>query len=242
MNPILKKIILLLAGIITVLAVVTFLLDVVVMPWYVKKEEVVVPNVVGLQKDEAKKNVEKHKLNVILEGPKYSDKIPKNHIVYQKPTAGKIVKTGRRIYLYFSGGNYKILMPLLKGKTLRDVKVTLKRLGLKLNKIKKVKSDYKTNIVIKQYPKEGKEITKGSKVNVDVSIGPNIGMVRVPDLLGQSFTEAKQTLRANSLTVGKINYQKSPNLLPNTVVAQFPTKNKLVNVGSEIDIFITKSE
>jgi serine/threonine-protein kinase len=212
------------------------------MPWYVENEEVVVPNVVGIQKEDAGKIVEESNLSVVFDGPKFNDQIPKDHIVYQKPDAGEIVKSGRRVYLYYSGGNYKIKMPLLKGKTLRDVKSNLKRLGLKLNKITKVKSEYKTDIIIEQFPEADKEIPKGSNVDIKISVGPNIGMVRVPDLLGQSYTEAEQTLRSNSLVVGKVEYQKSPNLLPNTVIAQFPSKNKLVNVGSAVDVFITKSE
>ncbi len=242
MNPIIKKLLLLFVALITLLAIFTFVVDVIIMPWYVENEEVVVPNVVGIQKEDAKKLVEESKLSVILDGPKFSDQIPKDHIVYQKPKAGEVVKSGRRVYLYFSGGNYQIKMPSLKGKTLRDVQVSLKRLGLKLNKITKVKSEYKTDTIIEQFPKANTNIPKGSKVNIEISIGPNIGMVRVPDLLGQSLTEAEQTLRSNSLVVGKIEHQKSPNLLPNTVVAQFPSKNRLVNIGSAVDVFITKSE
>ncbi len=242
MNPIIKKLLLLFVALITLFAIFTFVVDVIIMPWYVDNEEVVVPDVVGIQKEDAKKLVEESKLNVILEGPKFNDQIPKDHIVYQKPKAGEVVKSGRRVYLYFSGGNYQIKMPSLKGKTLRDVQVSLKRLGLKLNKITKVKSEYKTDTIIEQFPKANTNIPKGSKVNIEISIGPNIGMVRVPDLLGQSLTEAEQTLRSNSLVVGKIEYQKSPNLLPNTVVAQFPSKNRLVHIGSAVDVFITKSE
>ncbi len=242
MNPVIKKLLLVFIALITTLAIVTFVVDVIVMPWYVENEEVVVPDVVGINKNDAKELLEKSKLNVILEGPKFNDQIPKDHVVYQKPKSGSVVKKGRRVYVYYSGGNHLIKMPVLIGKTLRDVKVTLKRLGFKLNKISKVKSEYKTDTIIDQNPKEGTELPRGSKVNIKISIGPNIGMVRVPDLLGQSLAEAKQTLKENSLSVGKINYQKSPNLLPNTVTAQFPSKNRLVNVGSEVDIFVTKSE
>ncbi len=242
MNPIIKKLLLVFIALITAMAIITFVVDVIIMPWYVANKEVVVPNVVGIDKNDAKELLEKINLNVILEGPKFNDQIPKDHVVYQKPKAGEVVKSGRRIYVYYSGGNYLIKMPSLIGKTLRDVKVSLKRLGFKLDKISKVKSEYKTNTIIEQFPKEGTKLPKGSKINIKISIGPNIGMVRVPDLLGQSLSEAEQTLKENSLSIGKINYQKSPNLLPNTVTAQFPSKNKLVNIGSEVDIFVTKSE
>ncbi len=67
-------------------------------------------------------------------------------------------------------------------------------------------------------------------------------MVRVPDLLSLSLREAKSLIQQNSLMVGKINYQDSKTLLPNTVVAQYPAKNRLVNIGESIDLFITKNQ
>ncbi|MCP5062712.1 MAG: PASTA domain-containing protein [Ignavibacteriae bacterium] len=242
MKPIYKKIIISLAAILTSLAVITFVVDVIIMPWYVDKPEVVVPDVVGLQKDEALKILEEANLNVVVENPKFNDKIKKDHIVYQKPDANSIVKDNRRVYIAFSSGNHLAKMPDLMSKTLRNVEVTLKRLGLVLDQVSEVKSEQKANTIVHQFPKEGTNIPKGTKVSVKISIGPNIGMVRVPDLLGQSLKEAEQSLSQNSLKVGKVNYQISPNLLPNTVIEQYPSKNKLLNVGSAVDIFVTKAE
>ena len=97
-------------------------------------------------------------------------------------------------------------------------------------------------VIINASITEGTNLQKGAKVKLKVSVGPNIGMVRVPELLGLSFKEAEELLNKNSLNVGKINYQSSKNLLPNTVVAQYPAKNKLLNVGESVDLFITKSQ
>jgi len=242
MNPILKKIIIYSVALITVFAVITFVVDVIIMPWYVETSEVVVPDVVGLHKDDALKKLESVNLSVIIENPKFNDKIKKDHIVYQRPEGNSTVKSNRHVYIAFSSGNHLTKMPNLKGKSLRNVQVTLKRLGFILKNITKVKSENKANTIVHQYPKAGSDIPKGTKVNVKVSIGPSIGMVRVPDLLGQSLKEAEQTLNQNSLKVGKVSYQKSPNLLPNTVIEQYPSKNKLINVGSTIDVFVTKAE
>ena len=88
----------------------------------------------------------------------------------------------------------------------------------------------------------GLNLSNGSKIKLFVSVGPNIGMVRVPDILGMSYKEATSTLETNSLSVGAITYEVSKNLLPNTVISQFPSKNTLVAVGDSIDLFITKSQ
>lgn len=242
MNPIIKKILMWGVIVFSLLAATAFIVDVIIMPWYVDSEEVVVPNVIGKSKDEASLLLSDNNLNPILEGPRYSDDYPIDQIIYQRPEAGSLVKTNRQIYIVYSGGNPLTKMPNLIEKTLRDAKVSIERLGFSINEVTEVKSEVKANIVVEQYPKEGTNLPKGAKVNLKVSVGPNIGMVRVPDLLSLSLKEAKNIIHQNSLIVGKINYQESKTLLPNTVVAQYPAKNKLINIGETIDLFITKNK
>ena len=242
MKPWIKKILIWSISIFTFFAVLVFITDVFIMPSYVESEEVVVPLLVGKHQDEAEKLLEDSKLSAIKEGPRYSDEIPEDHVLYQRPEAGSIVKVNRSVYIVISGGNPLTKMPYLLDKTLRDAKVTIERLGFILGEVTEVKDEAEVNTIVEQYPKEGTNLQKGAKVKLKVSVGPNIGMVRVPDLLGLSFKEAENLLNKNSLVVGKINYQSSKNLLPNTIVAQYPAKNKLLNVGESVDLFITKSQ
>lgn len=242
MKPIIKKILLWLLAISLFFTISAFIVDIFVMPWYVDSEEVTVPNTIGLNKEEASKLLTDGKLNVVIAGPRYSDEYPIDHIIYQKPESGTIVKVNRRVQIVVSGGNPLTKMPYLLDKTLRDAKVTIERMGFILNNVTEVKSEEKANTIVEQYPKEGTNLQKGTKVKLKISVGPNIGMVRVPDLVGETFKEARLILQRNSLIVGKINYQESKNLLPNTVVAQYPAKNKLITIGESVDIFITKSQ
>ena len=242
MKPIIKKILLWGIIIFSFISLIAFIADVFIMPWYVDSEEVFVPNVIGKSKDEASLLITDNNLHPILEGPRYSDDYPINHIIYQRPEAGSVVKTNRQIYIVYSGGNPLTKMPNLIDKTLRDAQVSIERLGFSLNEVTEVKSEIKANIVVDQYPREGTNLQKGTKVKLKISVGPNIGMVRVPDLLSLSLKEARTVIQQNSLIVGTINYQESKTLLPNTVVAQYPAKNRLINIGESVDLFITKSQ
>ncbi len=123
------------------IALFAFIADVFIMPWYVESEEVVVPNLVGKSKDEASQLITENNLNPILEGPRYSDDIPIDHIIYQRPEAGSIVKTNRQVYIVYSGGNPLTKMPSLIDKTLRDAKVSIERLGFELGDVSEVKSE-----------------------------------------------------------------------------------------------------
>lgn len=210
-------------------------------PWYVDRPEHVVPDVTGMHKDEAIKLLNENKLNYVLEGPKYDSRFSKDHVILQNPLPGKIVKENRRVYLFISGGDPLIKMPSLVGKTKRDAKISVERLGLVIDTLMNVRSEFPSDLVVEQIPEEGEKIPKGSGVSLSISVGPRIGMIRVPPLLGKSLKEGTKLLRNNSLRLGKINYMASPNWLPNTIIDQYPSEDKLVNVGDSVDVLVTKN-
>ena len=87
---------------------------------------------------------------------------------------------------------------------------------------------------------EGTRLKKGQSVGITVSIGKGFGDIIVPDLIGKSLTEAKKILSDSTLTIGKVNYQISSTLLPNTVLDQYPAPGNKLNTGNAVDLFITK--
>lgn len=215
--------------------------DKLIMPWYVSADEHTVPNLVGINKENAVEMLKQMGLEPVERGPKYDEQIPKDHVIFHNPKAGKTVKEGRRVYLYISGGDPLIKMPSLVGKTRRDAKITIERLGLKIDTLIDVRSEFPANIVVEQNVPEGQYLAKGDSVTVKISVGPQVGMVRVPNIISKSLSEAEDILRSNSLRIGKKTYLSSPNLLPNTIIDQYPSEDKLVAVGDSIDVVLTQS-
>ena len=172
----------------------------------------------------------------------YDENVPKGHIILQKPNAGEKVKVGRRIYLFVSGGDPVVAVPDLKGKSIRDAKFALERLGLSLGQIEDVPSNNPKDMIFDQQYAAGTKLQRGANVGVTMSVGNNEGLLTVPDLMGKSLVEAQKVLADSSLNVGKINYQRSYSLLPNTVVDQYPSKGSRVSPGTKVDLFVTKNE
>jgi serine/threonine-protein kinase len=242
MKKISKKILFIpLISIIIIFTLIIFL-NSFLLPWYVSEPEFKMPDLIGKDKIEAKSILENLNLNPILEGPKYDENVPKDKVIYHRPHAGTLVKEGRRVYLFISGGEPLLKSPTLIGKSLRDAKITIERAGLVLGEIEQLRSEFAANTVIGQDPEPDINIEKGTVFNIKVSVGPQIGMIRVPNTLGKSLRQAESILRNNSLKIGKINYQISPNLLPNTIIDQFPSEGKLVNIGDSIDVWVTKTK
>jgi eukaryotic-like serine/threonine-protein kinase len=218
------------------------IIDYIVLPLYVSAGEHPVPNVLGKEKDEAIKMLEDAGLTVVVQTPRYDQKYPKNHVIFQKPVANSIVKSNRRVYITCSGGDQLVTMPPLVGKTIRDAKASLERLGFTLGKIDSVASEFPADIIAEQQYPEGREVAKGTSVNIKISVGPQAGMIRVPNILAKSFSDADRILRENNLRVGIRTYIHSPSMLPNTIVDQQPGEGTLVKFGDSVNVVLTQSK
>lgn len=233
----LKKIFILFSILFLSLIIINYVL----MPWYVYSSEVKVPKVISLSSERALELLESSNLNPVIGDTAYDSKVPKGFILIQKPSAGEIVKEGRRIYLVLSGGKPLIKVPKLIGKTVTDTRFTLERLGLRIGSIFEIPSGSPRNTVLEQQFAEGVSVNKGAYVNITVSSGSETGSIAVPDLVGKSLGECEMILVELQLKIGKINYQPSFAILPNTIIDQYPSKGVLLNPGDGVDLFVTKN-
>ncbi len=217
-------------------------MDFILLPWYVSSPEIKVPKVIGLKDQDAINLLKDANLDPIVSDTTFDDKVAKGSVMFQKPETGSIVKKGRRVYLILSGGEPTVSVPILKGHSLTEAKLSLERVGLKLGHINEQPSQNPKNVIFDQQFTAGTELKKGEMVGITISIGPaEEGEITVPDLIGKSLTEAEKLLADSALVVGKINYQPSFSLLPNTILDQYPSKGNKVNKGAAVDLFVTKS-
>jgi eukaryotic-like serine/threonine-protein kinase len=217
------------------------LLNNVIMPWYVSSPEKRVPKIIGMNESQAMKTLKDSSLVPIIADTTFDDKYPSGTVLFQRPHGGEIVKIGRRVYLFISGGQPEISVPVLKGKSVRDARFALERVGLNLGQIDSVSSDDPKNMIFEQQYAPGTPLKKGDSVRVSLSIGPAYSEISVPNLIGKSLSQAEQILSDSSLKVGKINYQSSFSLLPNTIIDQYPSKGNKLHQGDSVDLFVTKS-
>jgi beta-lactam-binding protein with PASTA domain len=212
------------------------------LPWYVEHGSTIeVPDLVGRTLEEASSALD----SVGLEARKGDVRPDKEHpagiVIVQNPTAGHAVKKGRRVYLTLSGGEELVVIPSVRGRTLRDATFLLERTGLRIGEIThETSDDYPLNTIVSQGRDPGTEARKGGRIDVTVSLGPQALSVLVPQLIGRPLSEARRALDSAGIPLGNITTIPSSDLLPNTVIEQYPHSGELVGRDQAVDLVVVQ--
>jgi serine/threonine-protein kinase len=219
------------------------LLNYIVLPLYVNQGGThAVPAVIGMRIEEARAILEQTGLRAVEAETRPDPKFPPGTIVQQNPQPQSVVKSGRRVYLTISGGEVQVHVPSLRGRSLRDARFALERFGLKLGGVGYDTSDtFPENTIIEQSLPSETKVARGTSVSILVSRGRRLDAIPVPDVIGRTLAEAERILTEAGLTLGQVTYQASFDLIPNTVVEQYPRVGEAVAVGSAVALFVVKA-
>lgn len=132
----------------------------------------------------------------------------------------------------------EIVMPDLTGLDKEDAIITLNRIGLNIGEIRSVPDpEIPADRVVAQYPRPGRRVKPGRKVDLDISAGA--GKVRIPNLEGLPLTSAITTLERSGFTVARIDSIRSATIPAGRVVAISPPPGSEVRPGSEVIVAIS---
>ena len=218
------------------------LVDNVILPLYVNTGGVsTIPSVVGMDYENAFRLLD----SLGFEPRKGDSRLDKNHpagtVIIQNPHSGSVVKSGRRIYLTLSAGEIKVTVPNLLGKTLRDSKFALERVGLKLGAVEYDSSEeFPMNTVMEQRIPSGVKVKRDIYVSIVMSTGSAADKISVPDLTSKSLKAAMEMLKSIGLEIGNVSYIVSPDLLPNTIVDQYPRAGEMAARTQTIDLIVVR--
>lgn len=167
-------------------------------------------------------------------------------ILEQDPAPNSKVKENRTIYLTVNAQHPpNVKMPNLIDVSYRQAEAILLSFGLRVGQLT-YRPDLAKNAVLDQrfngntiHP--GKDIPKGSKI--DLILGNGLGSVdvQVPDLTGSHLDEALFVLRGSSLNIGTIHYDKGVRDSSKAVIYKQdpqPSDNATMNQGEAVDIYL----
>ncbi len=219
-----------------------FLVDNVVMPRYVQQGKTTkVPNVFGLSVEEAIRILSDSGLVGKKSEERQDKQYPVGTVAMQNPLPGTEVKFGRGVYLTMSGGEPQAMVPTLRGRSVRDATLALERVGLSIGSIRyEVSSGFPVNTIIEQEIRESTNVTVGSTVNIVVSQGAGREQVPVPEVTKKSLADGERLLLQAGLRIGNVVYQSNQDLLPNTILEQYPRAGEMVTAGQAVDLVVTR--
>ena len=216
------------------------LMDSFIMPWIVhSRREISIPNLVGMERGQAVETIDLRGLTPVVVDTAPSNTIKPGRILYQNPVANSIVREKRNVYLTVSGGEQKVSVPNLRGRSLRDAKITLEQLELQLGTVTYTSSNMPSETVISQNVQAGQRAGHGKRIDVSVSNGPALSQIDVPTVVGLNLDEAQKRLVAAGLRIGAITSKQSKTLVPNTVVSQSPSGRDKVDSNTPIDVVVS---
>lgn len=218
-----------------------FLADQFIFPVYTQYNvNVTTPDVTRIHLDEAISLLESKGLRYEIIDRRANAAYPVNYIIDQNPEAGQLVKPNRKVYLKVNIENRpKVKVPSVVNLSLRNARIQLLNYGLEIGNISYRSSRYK-NTVLEQSVTVGDEVEKGTAINLVISDGLGVKMVEVPEIIGQTLSEAQRLIITNGLSLGTYKYQPKRGVPINTIIGFEPAGKKSLLEGTEIDLIIAE--
>lgn len=209
-----------------------------------KSEMIDVPALVDLTEEEAISELQARGLKSNVSRYAESQDYEKGKVMEQDPLPKTEVEPGTTVNIVISQGR-EVQVPDLSGMTLIEAEDALKEVGLSIGKTKTEYSDsVGKDLVISQKPESDEKVQADEQVDLVVSLGqkePDISLIKVPNVLGQSEGNARTLLDNNNMKAN-VSYEYSDDVGENLVISQSIAAGTQVAEGSEMNIVVSRGK
>ncbi|MFF4899325.1 Stk1 family PASTA domain-containing Ser/Thr kinase [Streptomyces sp. NPDC001068] len=198
--------------------------------------KVAVPSVLGQNIDDAKSTLEGDKYQFVVKTKQRTSGEDPGTVLEQNPTLGTEVQKGTTITLTIAKAEEKSTVPDVSGQTCDAAKDQMKQNNL-VGNCTEVDTD-DPNLagkVVSTDPQPGRQVDKNSTVNIQIGKAKQ-QQTPVPNVVGQTVQQAKQTLQAAGFTQFQFNGDSSDNAF---VAQQNPPANTPVDNPGGTTITLT---
>lgn len=206
-----------------------------------KDDDIKVPPLLGLYKDEASAQLEALGLKMEVQANVISNEYPKDYVVSQTYPEGYRLKKGAIVGVNLSKGAKQILVPDVTTMSVDAAKIEIEKNGLKFATKEEASSLVPEGEIVRQEPLFNTEIGEGETVTVYISTGTPDGMVTVPDVTQYEELQARDVLsKANLIPV--VKYTEKLSEPEGKILSQVPEKGEQVSELTEVVLVINKYE
>jgi serine/threonine-protein kinase len=214
------------------------LLALFLLPYHRPHTSVVIPNFVG----SLLPTQDPSSIRILVEY-EYNPLVSPGTVIAQSPLAG----VTRRVY--GSNGFCTVLLRVskerdtyrledLSGRTMRDATLILANHKIQSTVVEEFSDTHPAGTVLSTMPTAGQELKEGATVTLRVSMGRQIQIARVPNLLGLTESAANSLLHSGGFRVGTVTYRSSSSP-SGTIISQTPTDHTEVEKGATVSYTVS---
>ncbi|WP_210363776.1 Stk1 family PASTA domain-containing Ser/Thr kinase [Bacillus sp. REN3] len=203
-------------------------------------KEVEVPDVSGMELEEAVSELMSAGFTIGDQKEISDDEVEKGRIIRTNPKAGKLVKEQSEIDLYISTGKEELELSDYRGRMFDDVVRLLENKGFKDITKTEVHDDSEPGTILDQYPSDGESvIPEETELEFTVSLGPEL--VKLIDLSGYTEKAVNDYVNTNGLVV-ETSEEFNDTVANGQVISQVPAPGTELEKGSKVKVVISKGQ
>ena len=197
------------------------------------KPKAVVPNLVGLSRDQAVSSLSGKKLEVRVVEVNSDQTV--NTVTGQFPAAGQRVDEGSTVRINVSKGPRPVAVPSVIGLTYDDATAQLSAAGFSVTR-RDVDDDQAEGTVVGQDPSGGSLVSAGTTVTLSVSKGPQTSAV--PSVESLDRDTAVTTIESAGFKADVVEQPTDDPSLDNIVLSQDPASGTQAVAGTTVTITV----
>lgn len=223
--------------VLSLLGLFTFL----VLPGLISPKDVTIPDVSGLELEEAIVKIESAGLQVDEKIESTHEEIEEGIVIKTNPEEGSTVKEDTAINIYISIGKEKFELPDYTGRNYEDVMRILDNQDFKDIKINEVFDDSDKGTILSQKPESGEEIVPEDTIlEFEVSKGPEKIILR--DLTQSNVKGAQDYVDSVGLTLDATEEKYDDTIPAGNIISQSPPSGTEMKKGDTVSVIISKGK
>lgn len=209
-----------------------------------KGEMVTIPDLLGKTLNEAKEELAKKKLALVLKGLQFDSRWERGQIMYQEPSSGSKIKARKPVKVIISDGSEMVEIPQFTGRSIEAASQILNEKGLMKGKISQIyTSRYSAGRIIVQEPSPApppQRVKRNTPIGFLVSQGEKEEQYLMPDLIGKKSAPTISLLKKMDFKIADVRHSYYPGLEAGIIIKQFPPHGYRIQKRNLITLEVSK--
>jgi eukaryotic-like serine/threonine-protein kinase len=223
--------------VLSLLGLFTFL----VLPGLISPKDVTIPDVSGLELDEAIVKIESAGLLVDEEIESTHEEIEEGKVIKTNPEEGSTVKEETSITIYISIGKEKFELSDYTGRKYDDVLLFLEKQNFKDIKITEVFDESDPGTILSQNPENGEEVVPEDTI-LEFEISKGQEKITLKDLRQSNTKGAQDYVDSVGLTLDSSEEKYDDTIPAGNIISQTPPPGTQMKKGDRVSVVISKGK